>query len=156
MNVLRPDAEDDLLSTVGLNFINEVIRNPDPERTTIDVVLPISLHDGGIEEVHARAADEPGNEQVGRVIVNDLRNINLLQHSILHNGDPGGHRHSLYLIVGHVDECGAKPLVKLGELRSGLNPQFGVQVGKGLIEQEDSRLPNDSTSYSDSLPLTAG
>ena len=44
-----------------------------------------------VEKVHARRPDEPGDEQIGRVIVDILRRIDLLQDTLVQHGDSVGH-----------------------------------------------------------------
>ena len=46
--------------------------------------------------------------------------------------------------------------MNLGQLGSHGGSQFGVQVGQGLVKQEDRGLPHDGTPQSNSLLLTAG
>ena len=46
--------------------------------------------------------------------------------------------------------------MQLRNLGPHLHPQFRVEVGKGLIEEEDLRLSDYGTSYSDPLALPAG
>jgi hypothetical protein len=84
-----------------------------------------------------------------------LRSIDLLKDTILHHGDPGGHRHGLHLIVGDVDECRLQPIVELADLSPRLDAQFGIQIGERLVEQEGLGLTHDRPPHRDPLPLAS-
>ena len=58
--------------------------------------------------------------------------------------------------MGHVDEGGLQPLVQLDELGPGLDAQLGVQVGQGLVHQEDLGMADDGPSQGHALALAAG
>jgi len=105
-----------------------LLRHVQPEAARIDLHLAVALHQRGVEEVHARAADEAGYEDVRRVVVQVLRRIDLLQHAVLHNRNARGHRHRLNLVVRHVDKGRRQALVQLGNLGPRLDAQLGVQV----------------------------
>ena len=47
-------------------------------------------------------------------------------------------------------------MCSLAEFGSHLNPQSGVQVGQGLVEEEGLRFPNDGATYGHPLALSAG
>ena len=59
--------------------------------------------DARLVEVHRRRPDERGDEHVGRVVVQVLRRVDLLQVAVLEHGDAVAHRHRLDLVVGDVD-----------------------------------------------------
>ena len=99
---------------------------------------------------------KPADEQVGRIIVQVLRGIDLLDEAVLHNDDAGAHGHSLGLVVGNVDEGGLQTLVQLGDLGAHLRAQLRVQVGQRFVQQEDLRLTDDGAAQGDTLTLTAG
>jgi hypothetical protein len=105
------------------------------------------------ECAHGRAADEAGHEEVGRPIVDRLGCTHLLEASVAHHRDATGHRHRFDLIVRDVHERGADPLVQLDELGPGAGPHRGVEVGQGLVHQEDLRLAHDGASQRHPLPL---
>ena len=68
---------------------------------------PVALQLPG-QEVHRRAADEPGHEQVARVVVQVRRRADLLHHAAAHDHDPVAERHRLGLVVGDVERGGAQ------------------------------------------------
>ncbi len=78
----------------------------------------------------------------------------LLQDTATHDGDPVTQRHSLGLVVGHVDRRDAQALLQTGDLRAHLTAELGVQVRQGLIEQERLGVPDDRTSHRNPLALT--
>ena len=99
-----------------------------------------------------KAADE----QVGRVIVQVLRGIDLLDEAVLHNDDAGAHGHGLGLVMGNIDEGGLQALMQLGDLGAHLHAQLRVQVGERFVHQEDLRIADDGAAQSDALTLAAG
>ena len=58
--------------------------------------------------------------------------------------------------MGNVNEGGLQSLVQFGQLASHRSAQFGIEVGKRLVKQEDARLADNCTSERDTLLLTAG
>ena len=69
-----------------------------------------------VYHVHLRRSDEACYELIARLVVQILRRIHLLNHSVLHNDDSGSQSHGLCLIVGNVDNRCAQLLVELGNL----------------------------------------
>jgi hypothetical protein len=64
--------------------------------------------------------------------------------------------HRLGLVVGHVDAGDPQPTLELAHLAPHLLAELRVQVGKGLVEEEDPRLRDDGTGKRNALLLTAG
>jgi hypothetical protein len=46
--------------------------------------------------------------------------------------------------------------MQLGDLDAHLHPKRRVEVGEGLVEEEDAGLPHDCPADRDTLPLPAG
>ena len=90
----------------------------------------------GRQEVHLRAADEAGDEQVARMVVELERRARLLDDAGLQHHDLVGHGHGLDLVVGDVDHGRLELVVQPGELDPHLHAQGGVEVGERLVEQE--------------------
>ena len=107
-------------------------------------------------QVHRRGADEAGDEDVGRAIVQLGRGTDLLQDTELDDGDAIAHRQSLGLIVGHVQGGDTQLALQSSNLGTGLDTELGVQVGQRLIHEEDLRLTNDCTAHGHALTLTTG
>ena len=56
----------------------------------------------------------------------------------------------------NVDERGAQLLVQLDDLGAHRGTQLGVQVGKGLVEQEHGRVTHHGAAQGNTLALAAG
>ena len=102
------------------------------------------------------ATETPCNEHVARHIVQVLRGIDLLDDAVLHNHDTVAHGHSLGLVVGNVDEGGSQLLVGRHPDQEGAGTQLSIQVGQGLVQQEDGRVTDHCTAQSNTLTLTTG
>jgi hypothetical protein len=61
----------------------------------------------GGDEVHARAADEAGDEGVAGALVEFLGRADLLDAAVAQHHDAVGQRHGLDLVVRDVDHGGA-------------------------------------------------
>ena len=108
-----------------------------------------------LDEVHRRAADEPGDEPVRRLVVQDLRRADLLEQAFAHDRDPAAHRHRLDLVVGDVDGRRPEALVDPGDLGAGLDAELRVEVRQRLVHQEHRRLADDRPAERDALALAA-
>ena len=108
------------------------------------------------DEIHRRAADEAGDEEIEWPVVELLRRSHLLQLALAHHGDPVAHRHRLDLVVRDVDGGRAEVALELRDLRPHLHTQLRVQVGERLVHQECRRLAHDRAAHRDPLALTAG
>jgi hypothetical protein len=106
-------------------------------------------------EVHRRRADEAGDEQVGRIVVQVQRSAALLDPAVAHDDDLVGHRHCLDLVMGHVHRRRLQALVQLLDLSAHLHPQLGVEIGQRLVEQEDLRIAHDRAAHRHPLALPA-
>ena len=62
-----------------------------------------AARDGAVEEVHRRRADEGGDEDVGGVVVQVLRRVDLHHEPIAKHADAAAHGHGLALVVGYVE-----------------------------------------------------
>ena len=110
----------------------------------------------GLDEVHRRAADEAGDEEVDRPVEHRLGIARLLEHAAPQNGDPVTHRHRLDLIVRHVDRRDAEVTLHACDLTAHLHAQARVEVRQRLVHQEHPRLAHDRASHRDALALSAG
>jgi hypothetical protein len=57
--------------------------------------------------------------------------------------------------MGDVDHRAVELSVELRNLRAGLDPHLGVEVGKGFIKEEGFRLTNDGPTQSYPLALSS-
>ena len=109
-----------------------------------------------VDEVHLRRADKSGHENVAGIVIKVLRRIDLLNKTVFHDHDTGGHRHSLDLVVRHINEGGLHSLMEFGQLGSHGRAQFRVQVGKRLVQKKHFRVADNGTTQRHTLFLTAG
>jgi len=108
------------------------------------------------KEVHRRRTDKSRYKFINWVVIEEQGGTNLLDLSVLHNDDFIRHGHGFHLVVGNVDHCRVQAEVKVGKFRPHLYAQFGVQVGKGLVKEEDLGVTDNGAAYRDTLSLTAG
>ena len=80
----------------------------------------------------------------------------LLEDAVVDEADLGGQGHGLHLVVGDVDEGGAGLHVEALELVAHLQAQLGVQVGEGLVHEEDGGLGGQGAGDGHTLLLAAG
>ena len=108
------------------------------------------------DEIHARRAEEAGDEARRRPLEKIERRALLLDHAVAHQHDPVGKRHRLDLVVGDVDHRRRDLLVQALDLAPHLVAKLGVEIGERLVEEEDLRVANDGAADGDALPLAAG
>ena len=98
----------------------------------------------------------PRNERAGGALVDFQGRPHLGGIPVIHDDEPVTKGHGLHLIVGHVDAGDLELLVKVPDLESHLDPQLGIQVAQGFIEEKDPRFPHDTSSHGHPLALPAG
>ena len=109
-----------------------------------------------VQEIHLGRADEAGDEQRLRVVVELHGRADLHDLAVLQNHDAIGQSHGFHLIVGDVDHGGiGERFLELGDLHAGRDAQGGVEVGKRLVEQEHLRVAHDGAADGDALSLAA-
>ena len=145
VDILGTDAHLDLLANVSIQLAvgGLFLGQGDHVAAQVNAVQLALLDQGAVQEVHLGAADEACNEHVARHIVQVLRGIDLLDDTILHNYDSCTKSHS-------------QLLVQLDDLGAHAGTQLGIQVGQGLVQQEDCRVTNHCTAQSNTLTLTTG
>ena len=111
--------------------------------------------DRAADEVHRRRADEAGDEQVGRIVVDLLRRADLADLAVLHHHDAIAQRHRLDLVVGHVHDRGLDALVQQLDLGAHVHAQLRVEVRQRLVEQEQRRVAGERPAHGDALALAA-
>ena len=154
--VLGTHTEDDGLADIGLE--SSLLGFGDLQLVVVENgdQLAALFRDLDIEEVHLGGADEAGDEEIARGIVQHLRGIELLDDAVLHDDDAVAHGHSLGLVVSDVDEGGVKAAVQAGDLAAHGGTELCVQVGQRLVKEEDRRITDHGAAQSDTLTLTAG
>ena len=99
---------------------------------------------------------KPATKRVVGPLVEALRVAQLLVPAAVHDGDPIGHRHRLFLVVGHVDERDPDLLLDALELDLHLLAQLEVERAERLVEEEDRRPVDERPGEGDPLGLAAG
>ena len=112
--------------------------------------------DQGGHEVHRRGADEAGDEQVDRLVVEFPRTGNLLQHALFQHRHPVAESHGLGLVVGDVYGRDAETALQPQDLGAHLAAQLRVEVGQRFVEQERVGLADDGPAHRHPLALAAG
>src|SRR5271155_110436 len=107
------------------------------------------------EQVHRRRSHKVRNEQISRRVVDFGWAPHLLQFAIFQHGDAGRQRHRLDLIVGDVNDRCTGLLMQTLDFNPHVDTQLGVEIGQWLVEQEDARLPHQSSPHGDALTLAA-
>ena len=67
-------------------------------------------------------------------MVHIVRNSDLQDVTVIHDGDAVGHAHSLDLVVGDDDRGDPGVLLQAAEFGAHLEAQLGVQVGENVYE----------------------
>ena len=159
-NLLGTHAGRDLLHVAAVPVESKLSAGLGGERHVhilgLDGKAVARAHQLGIEEVHLRHADKAGDEDVRGMVEDLLRGGDLLDDAVLHDHDAIAEGHSLGLVVGNVDEGALDLVTQLNELGAHLVTQLGIQVGQGLVHQEDLGVTHDGAADGDTLTLAAG
>ncbi len=131
------------------------VASPLPASETVHAVVA-DAGAGDVEEVHARIADEAGDEGVGGLVIELERRARLGDLAPIEHDDAIGHGHGLDLVVGDVDHRRVEVFVELGEFDAHVGAQRRVEIGQRLVEQEDARVAHDGAADGDALALAAG
>ena len=108
---------------------------------------------GTVRRQQVADAQEAGHEARARALVEALRVGQLLVAALVHDGDAIGHRHRLFLVVGHVDERDPDLLLDALELDLHLLAQLEVEGAERLVEQQDGRPIDERPGERDALRL---
>ena len=101
-------------------------------------------------------ADEAGDEGGQRLVVEVERRIPLLQVAVLEHADLVADGEGFLLVVGDQDGAGAARLEDLAHLVAEAAAQLDVEVGEGLVEQQQARLRRQCAGQGHALLLAAG
>ncbi len=91
------------------------------------------LHSGRDE---VGLTNEVGYESGGRMLVDLLRGAHLKEPALVHHSDPVRHRERFFLVVGHVDEGDAHPLLELLQLQLHGLAQLQIEGSEGFVQQQ--------------------
>src|SRR3954471_22030181 len=111
--------------------------------------------DWNLEQVHRRAADELGDEDVRRTVVQDVWGRDLLENAVTKYRDTVTHRHCFDLVVGDIDRRRSDLTLETANLGSHLHAKLCVEVGERLVHEEDGGLADDRATHRDPLPLAS-
>ena len=99
---------------------------------------------------------EGRDELIRRFFVDLDGGPDLLDQAVLHHDETVGDRHGLELVVRHEDRRDVKPLLELPDLLAHHEPEVRIEVGEGLVEQQDLRFETERPGKGDALLLAAG
>ena len=108
------------------------------------------------EQIDGRGAQKLGHKEVAGVIVDLLGPAHLLNDALLHHHDLVGDAHGLLLVVGDEDGGDLGFPLDPADLLPGLEPEPGIQIGKGLVQQQNAGHFDKSPGNGHPLLLTAG
>ena len=159
LHVLGPDPEDDLppLETAERRDCAGERRRSRRScaRRTGPRGRRSSVASVGLDEIHRRRADELGDEEVPRALVEHLRRVDLLEEPAAHHRDAIAHRHRLGLVVRDVDGRDAEVALDARDLGAHLDAELRVEVRERLVHEERLRVADDRAAHRDPLPLAA-
>ena len=79
----------------------------------------------------------------------------LLDDAVLHHCDPVTKRHCFDLVVRHVADRLAEPLVHQLDFGTHFEPELRIEIRQRLVEQEENRVPRHRPAHCDALALSA-
>ena len=106
-----------------------------------------------VEQV--RDAEEAGDERGPRLLVELARRAELLDPAAVHDHDPVGHGHGLFLVVRDVDEGDADLVLDALQLELHLLAQLEVERAERLVEEQHPRTVDERARERDPLLLAA-
>jgi hypothetical protein len=119
-------------------------------RRTVQAVPP----GGSVQYVDP--ADELAHEPRRRPPVNVVGRPDLLNAALVHDHDPIGHLHGLFLVVGHHDCRYAEPVLELTDLGTQVLAYFRVERRERLVEKQRLRLRSECARQGYTLLHAAG
>ena len=102
------------------------------------------------------AADEAGDEAVGRPLVEVALAADLADRALVHHHQPVGHGQRLLLVVRHHHGGEAELALQLADLDPHLLAQLGVEIGERLVEQQHVGPDGQRAGQRHALLLAAG
>ena len=114
----------------------------------------VSRSDFAFQEIGG--AEESGDPCGGRVEVEVAWSSGGDEAAVADDGHAVGHGEGLVLVVGDVDAGDAGGALGASDFIAHLEAEFGVEVGEGLVEQEEVRVDGEGAGEGDALLLAAG
>ena len=134
IDIIRPDPKDCLRPAQRLITRDSLLRNGKLKISRTDQKTTILRKDSTGNKFNPGVSEKARHKEVDRIIIDLQRRTDLLNPSVLHHYNLCPHGHRLDLIVSDIDDRRLKAVVKFRELGPHLDPEFRIQVGKGLIE----------------------
>ena len=100
-------------------------------------------------------AGEVGHEQIGRPVVDFVRRAHLQQLAVAHHADAVAEHDRLGLVVRDVERGHAGLLEDAPQIVAQPQAQLGIEIGQGLIEQQQLRAVDDAARQRHALHLAA-
>ena len=97
-----------------------------------------------------------GDEGVARAAVEFAGCAELFDLAGADDRDAVGHRQSFFLIVCHISSGNAAAFADAPDLGAQFDAELGVEVGEGLVEEEDVGADDDGAGEGDALLLPPG
>src|SRR4029077_15602716 len=151
------DAGDGAVDRTGIGRCRRARgRNPDLLRPDREDGRRAPHSRGRPPRQHVRDADESGDEGADRVLVDFGGAGDLLDASLVEDGDAVAHGERLALIVGHIDEGDADLALDVLQFDLHLLAQFEVEGTQRLVQQKHARLIDEGAGKRHALALAAG
>ena len=112
--------------------------------------------DPSAEHIDGGIAQKFRHEKIPGIVIDLLGRPHLLDHAGIHHHDEIRDAHGLLLVVGDKDGGDVGFLLDSAEFLSGLQPQPGVQIGKGFVQQKNAGHLDQGSGDGHPLLLTAG
>jgi hypothetical protein len=116
--------------------------------------LPAGGAEPAVEDVHV--AEELEHERRRRAVVDLVRRPVLLDPALVHDDDPVGHLHRLFLVVGDENAGDVHLVVQAAQPPAQFLADPRVEGAEGLVEEQHFGLDRERARQGDALPLAAG
>ena len=108
------------------------------------------------QEIHRRRADEIGDKQRGRVIIDFLRCAELFHNTMIHHDNLVAHLHRFQLVMGHIDSGGPHPVMQGAQFFGHVFAKLGIERAQGFVHHKGLGIADDGAAQGDALPVAAG
>src|SRR5438552_2473974 len=130
-----------------------IVRQADLFRADGERTGPSDDRLGGGPGQQIGGADEARDERRVRPLVDVSRAADLLDASLIEDGQAVAHRERLLLVVGHINEGDADLELDRLQLELHLLPKLEVKGAQRLVEEQDARSLDERPREGDSLAL---
>ncbi len=100
--------------------------------------------------------NETGDKRRQWIVIQVVRRIPLLQPTLIEHPHLITDRKGLILVVGHQNRTGAAGLEDVAHFMAQASTQFAVEVGEGLVQQQQLRLRRQRAGQRHTLLLPTG